>query len=154
MIQILRFRQRLTRLWLRTFGPRWTVGCLVVLRDAQDRVCFLKHKGRLKPWGLPGGLMEWPEAPLAALRREMLEELGWCSSGALVHRRTAVSEHFPLLELIFEAKARVSERDCASWVFQGSEIDGYSWLTAEDIQNHDGILARHKSAVLDVLRTE
>lgn len=154
MSLILRFRQLLTRLWLTTFGPRWTVGCLVVLRDTNCRVAFLKHKGRLKPWGLPGGLVEWPEGPLGALRREMAEELSWCTTGELVLRKTLVSENFPLIELIYEAKDKVSEQDYLQWIIQDSEIEEFSWMTPEQVQSHQGILARHKSAVLDILHTE
>ncbi|MEY2987613.1 MAG: hypothetical protein RJB13_1134 [Pseudomonadota bacterium] len=98
--------------------------------------------------------MEWPEVPIAALRREMIEELGWCTSGELVLKRTIVSENFPLIELIFEAVVRVSEHDCEKWVIQESEIDGFFWMTSDEVENHPGVLARHKSAVLDILRAE
>jgi 8-oxo-dGTP pyrophosphatase MutT (NUDIX family) len=151
---ILHIRQKLTRLWLRTFGPRWTVGCLVVLRDSRGRVCFLKHQGRSKPWGLPGGLIKWPENPQEALRRELTEELKWCTAGQLILRQTLISEKFPMIELIFEAKSRVSDEEYLGWVIQEAEIDEYLWMSADELGNHEGILARHKSAVLNILHSE
>lgn len=153
MKQILQLRQMLTRLWLRSFGPRWTVGCLVVLTDSEGRVCFLKHKGRLKPWSLPGGLIEWPESPEAGLLREMAEELNWRACGPLVLRETLVSGSLPMIELIFEASTSVMESDKLLWSLQSSEIDDFCWMTAEELERHDGILARHKSAVLRILRS-
>lgn len=36
----------------------------------------LPRGGRQKPWRLPGGLVEKNEPPTAALRRELIEELG------------------------------------------------------------------------------
>lgn len=153
MSLILQVRQQLTRFWLRTIGPRWTVGCLVLLRDEEGRICFLRHKGRVKPWGLPGGLMQWPEGPLDALRRELLEELGWCSSGRLVLRETLTSDAFPLVELVFEAEVRVSGFEKSQWILQATEIDEALWLTAHEVERHEGILFRHKSVVARLLQT-
>jgi ADP-ribose pyrophosphatase YjhB (NUDIX family) len=47
-----------------------------ILRDG-DRVLFVRHTyGRRNAWEIPGGGLRRGEAPEAAVRREMREELG------------------------------------------------------------------------------
>ena len=46
-------------------------------RDDRDRVLFVRHTyGDRTPWEMPGGGLRRGEAPEAAVRREMREELG------------------------------------------------------------------------------
>ncbi|NBO37840.1 NUDIX hydrolase [bacterium] len=152
-----RLRMWVVRLWLKTFGPRWTVGVLCILRDSEGRVCLLKHKGRVKPWGLPGGLIKWPELPQVGLVREIYEELGWSATEVLgqtpfVLRNSLVSENFPMLELIFEANRTLSADECAGWAVQASEISEFAWFHADELAALQGILERHRALLLDVLR--
>lgn len=146
------------RSWLRFFGPRWTVGCMALLRDEQGRICLLKHRGRLKPWGLPGGLIVWPEAPEQGLRRELAEELRWSLPEAGVNRvgfalrSSCVGERFSILELVYEASRAVTAAECHSWIAQKSEILEIGWFSADQIECLDGLLERHRSLLLSVLR--
>ncbi|GAA3741274.1 8-oxo-dGTP pyrophosphatase MutT (NUDIX family) [Spinactinospora alkalitolerans] len=56
--------------------PRTRGAAIAVLRDARGRVLLVKPT--YKPgWGLPGGVIEMGESPLAACRRECAEELGF-----------------------------------------------------------------------------
>lgn len=147
----------LTRFWLRWFGPRWTVGCLALLRDTQGRICLLKHRGRIRPWGLPGGLVAWPEAPEQGLRRELVEELSWesalsaSSTLPLTLKGSCTSEKIPMLEMIYEAQMRISSDVSASWVIQTSEIMAVGWFTRDEIEKMDGLLERHRLFLLNFL---
>ncbi|MFZ0043483.1 MAG: NUDIX domain-containing protein [Solirubrobacteraceae bacterium] len=79
------------------------VKCVIVDRD---HVLLVRHTYGSRAWDLPGGGLKRGEAPLAAARREMQEELGlgqaeWQSLGELRgrvnHRRETV--HFFTTEL-------------------------------------------------------
>ncbi|MEN9809365.1 MAG: hypothetical protein RLZZ488_932 [Pseudomonadota bacterium] len=144
-----------TRFWLRWFGPRWTVGCLVLLRDPQGRICLLKHRGRVRPWGLPGGLVTWPEVPEAGLRRELAEELRWQCQEAdlpLMLVDSCVSAKFPMLELIYEAGVRVTSDTSELWVLQSSEILEVGWFDDQQIGQLEGLLDRHRSLLLKKMK--
>lgn len=139
------------RLWLRWFGPRWTVGCLALLRDPQGRICLLKHRGRVCPWGLPGGLLSWPEAPELGLRRELSEELRWHTlemNLPLTLVDTCVSAKFPMLELVYEAGVQVTSDVTERWFLQTDEILEVGWFDAQQVSLLEGLLERHRSLLL------
>lgn len=142
------------RAWLRFFGPRWTAGALCILRDSQGRVCLLKHRGRLKPWGLPGGLISWPESPEQGLLRELHEELSWRPTPRqrFLVQECLTSEKFPLLEIVFAAETPLSPEECIGWVVQVAEIEEVSWMSLDDIEALDGILERHRRMLVHLLR--
>ncbi|NBX17672.1 MAG: NUDIX domain-containing protein [Proteobacteria bacterium] len=154
-----RLRARFIRVWLRIAGPRWTVGSLAFVQRAEDgKVCLLKHKGRVRPWGLPGGLTEWPESPESALRRELREELRWETARPQADpvdfkiADSCVSENFSMLELVFSASRKVTHQEMAEWIPQVSEIMEISWFSAEEIEALEGILERHRVLLLRLLR--
>jgi ADP-ribose pyrophosphatase YjhB (NUDIX family) len=151
---VTRFWMLFVRIWLRFFGPRWSVGVLAVVQDTKGRVCLLKHKGRVKPWGLPGGLVAWPESPGQALVRELREELGWedASRRSFVLRHSLQSEKFPLLELVFELQGVANTLEVAHWKMQESESEEISWFDFEQLMELEGILERHRRLLTDVLR--
>lgn len=152
-------RARCVRLWLRFAGPRWTVGCLALMRDERGRVCLFRHRGRVKPWGLPGGLIAWPESPEQGLRRELREELDWdltLTGGDTLDlslQSTCVSENFSMLELVFLAQPAVPEAVIQKWTPQASEIAEICWFSIEEIKNLEGILERHRAMLLAELRS-
>mgnify|MGYP003346304745 CR=1 FL=1 len=153
-----RVRLSIVRLWLRSFAPRWTVGVLCLLRDETGRVCLLRHKGRLKPWGMPGGLIGWPESPEAGLLRELTEELGWTPVGEgsfsqrFRLRGSLHSDKFPLIDIVFEVLGPVLSCESAGWKRQITEIDEIGWFSADEIEALEGILERHRNFLLGVLR--
>ena len=69
-----RLPRGLRRRIVRYAMPRYTVGCLAVLRD-RDRFLILRQWHR-PGWTLPGGLLHRGELPGDGLRRELHEELG------------------------------------------------------------------------------
>ena len=66
-------RRRLVRVGQR----RFTVTAGAIIFDDQDRVLLLEHVFRPDSgWGIPGGFLSRGEQPEAAVRRELLEEVG------------------------------------------------------------------------------
>lgn len=64
-------RRRLVR-W---GSPSYTVGAVGVVEREDGRVLLIRQRYR-HHWGLPGGLLSRGEAPDAAVRREIAEEVG------------------------------------------------------------------------------
>jgi 8-oxo-dGTP pyrophosphatase MutT (NUDIX family) len=82
--------------WLAARPRKQGVKCLVTCRD---RVLLVRHTDGNRAWDVPGGAMKRREAPVAAARREMSEELGlggadWTQIGELrgtvSHRRDTI----------------------------------------------------------------
>ena len=78
LAKIWRRAPRSLRRWtMRLSHPRFGVTAAGVITDDQGRVLLLKHVFRPgSGWGLPGGFLQTAEQPLAALRRELNEEVG------------------------------------------------------------------------------
>lgn len=72
---VLRAAHRLRHVWRRLAKPQLR-GVSVILRDPEGRVLFVRHTYGPPDWSLPGGGIARGEAPEAAARREMAEELG------------------------------------------------------------------------------
>jgi ADP-ribose pyrophosphatase YjhB (NUDIX family) len=61
----------------RLVAPRYPVGAVGVVFDADGKVLILEHAFRTDfPWGLPGGWVERGEQPRDTVKRELREELG------------------------------------------------------------------------------
>jgi 8-oxo-dGTP diphosphatase len=57
--------------------PRFTVGAVGVVLNAQGELLLVKHVFHPgSPWGLPGGWIERHEGPREGLKREIREETG------------------------------------------------------------------------------
>ena len=109
--------------------PRFmvTVGAIAV--DARGRVLLLQHEFRTgSGWGIPGGFLEAGEQPLAALRRELREEIGVeLDVAELVHVRTLRRPQ--QVEIHFRCRVR----DAASASPQSMEIKSLGWFDAHDL---------------------
>jgi len=68
---------RVRRWSMRATHARFTVTAGAVIFNDAGQVLLLKHRFRAgSGWGLPGGFLEAGEQPLAALKRELREEIG------------------------------------------------------------------------------
>jgi len=79
----------LLRLWRRLPGwlqgsaqrlllPKFLVGAIAVVLDAEDNVLLFNHTYRDGyPWGFPGGWLKAGEDPVTAIEREVREESGY-----------------------------------------------------------------------------
>jgi 8-oxo-dGTP diphosphatase len=78
-VLVLRIYRRLpagVRRWLiRVVSPSFTVGAICLIEREDDAVLLVRQVYRAR-WGLPGGLLKRREDPVAAVRREVLEEIG------------------------------------------------------------------------------
>lgn len=50
-------------------------GVSAILRDHEDRILLVRHSYGSRAWALPGGGCKAGEDPMAAVRREILEEI-------------------------------------------------------------------------------
>jgi len=104
-----------------------TVGAIAV--DASGRVLLLQHEFRTgSGWGIPGGFLEAGEQPLAALRRELREEIGVeLDVAELVHVRTLRRPQ--QVEIHFRCRVR----DAASASPQSMEINKVGWFKTDEL---------------------
>jgi 8-oxo-dGTP diphosphatase len=65
----------LRRRVVRVVAPSYTVGAICVIERPDGAILLVKQAYR-DNWGIPGGLLNRGEGPAAAVRREVLEEVG------------------------------------------------------------------------------
>jgi 8-oxo-dGTP pyrophosphatase MutT (NUDIX family) len=103
---------------------RVTLGICAVILDSRGRVLVAHHTYRRPAWGLPGGLVGKREQPLAALERELREELGVeAHVGSLLHSET---EHG---HLTLYCAASIVGEPCAD----GVEIDQFRYASSAEL---------------------
>lgn len=145
-------KSSLTRWFVKQFSPKWTVGALGVVRDAQGRVLLLEHRLRPKPWGLPGGFVAWPETPQAGLVRELQEEVGLVFEAEEFRFVSCLqSDRLPLLEFVYERVPLGGMETALALRLQASEVKSAKWFDAEGIAALEGMLQRHKALLLGLL---
>lgn len=113
--------QQVRRWGVQFTQARFTVTVGAVIFDERERVLLLQHRFRTgSGWGIPGGFVKAGEQPLAALRRELHEEIGLeITAAEIVFVRTLKS--WPQLEIIFRGRAHGQvapqsfEVGCAAW---------------------------------------
>ncbi|MET9392096.1 NUDIX hydrolase [Streptomyces sp. NPDC006624] len=93
--------------WVKTL-PQTIVASCVLLLDAEDRVLLLRYSGGQPGaglWGLPGGMLDRGEDPVAAARREVCEETGIVLAHPLrfvgYDHRADVKDTGPVLDFYF-----------------------------------------------------
>lgn len=100
-----RVPSRVRRWTVRITNTRFTVTAGAVIFNDDGEVLLLKHLFRTgSGWGLPGGFLKPGEQPLAALRRELQEEIGM----DLDHAEIFWSRSFKRprqVEILFRGKA-------------------------------------------------
>ena len=144
----------LVRTSVRLFSPKWTVGALAILTNEQNQVLLVKHRGRAQPWGLPGGILKHPEAPLQGLCRELREELCLPVDAAFLQiQEPLIGIKLPLLELIYCYKKSLSPLEISKIKLQKLELLGLHWVGTPELAEQKGILDRHRSLVDRFLRS-
>jgi 8-oxo-dGTP diphosphatase len=101
-----------------------------VLRDAVGRVLLARREGTRDwagTWEFPGGKVEAGESALAALRRELREELGIGIGAA--RPLIAVPQHYPHKRIVLD----VHEIEAYDGVPQGREGQALQWIAAPQL---------------------
>jgi len=108
---------------------RFTVTAGALIFDEQGRILLLEHVFRPDSgWGLPGGFLSQGEQPEAALRRELLEEIGLeVSDVELVLIRTL--RRLPQVEMYFRATPIGQPNPCSF------EIKRAEWFDLDALPN-------------------
>lgn len=154
---ILRLLLRIWRVmpvWVHVLGarvvrPKYRVGVVAVVFDAQGRILLFKHTYRKFDWGLPAGGLEFGEAPEEAVRREFLEESGiQIEVGRLLMAISAKEgHHISLIYLcrILEGEFRESLEISEVRYFETERLPAMLFAEKEMIRNIKDSLERENS---------
>jgi mutator protein MutT len=121
---------RVRRWSMRATHTRFTVTAGAVIFNDAGQVLLLKHRFRAgSGWGLPGGFLEAGEQPLAALKRELREEIGMEVESAEIFtvrsfRKPRQVEVLYLCRANSNAKPQTMEVESAAWFAVDSLPDG------------------------------
>ncbi|MDQ6875241.1 MAG: NUDIX hydrolase [Actinomycetota bacterium] len=123
--------------------PNYTVGAVVVVRDAAGRVLLVRqrHSGG---WSLPGGLLGHGETPELAALRELGEELGLSVEAGRLQPATpnaVVDPRARRVDMVY------SLREPAEISVDGLEVLEARWFAPE------GLPARCWGATRQILQT-
>lgn len=125
-------------------SPSYSLGSLVVLID-DGQVLLVSHS--YKPqWGLPGGITKRGEAPEAAARRELLEEVG-ASIDLIGAPVLDIEVNLRKVDAIFAASLSAG---ASRWEVRpmSPEIDRCEWFPLDDLPT----VQREVTAGLTLLR--
>lgn len=101
-----RLPRRARRFLVRSFTPNYTLGAVVLLRDAEDRLLLLRQPSAVG-WSLPGGLLQRGEEPADAAARELAEETALLVESAALSPATPnaiVYPHAQQVDWVFTAR--------------------------------------------------
>ena len=125
----LHWRRRLVRLAM----PKYTVGALVVVRDAPaagaGRILLIRQPPGFG-WSIPGGLCSRGEAPVAAAARELHEEVGIAvaiDDLAALNPNAIVHTHGRWIDCVFEAHVPAD----TTIVVDGGEVLEAAWYRVD-----------------------
>jgi len=119
---------RFVRLWgVRLTNARFTVTAAGIVLNSSGEVLLLKHRFRAgSGWGIPGGFIETDEQAEAALRRELLEEIGLqVQTAELLRVRTLKSVR--QIEVIFCCETT------AAMTLLSDEIEEAGWFDLDSL---------------------
>lgn len=91
---------------VRRLTPNYTVGAVVLLRDADDRLLLVRQP-HAHGWSLPGGLAARREDPAHTAARELAEEVGVrldISELTPAHPNARVSARSQQVDMVFTAR--------------------------------------------------
>lgn len=115
-----------------------------LLRDDQGRVLLTRRKPEKKLgglWEFPGGKLEYGEELIAALTREIREELGVeIAVTRLLHVKPHVYEHTAVLILFYEGRITTG-------TMQLTDHDASVWLTPAELARHEGLLPANQEVI-------
>ncbi|MFE6857162.1 NUDIX domain-containing protein [Nocardia sp. NPDC057668] len=124
--------------------PRKRMGAGAVFVDSEDRVLLVEPTYK-DHWELPGGVVEAGESPLAAVVREVGEELGLVvSMGRLLVVDWVPPGRYPSDGVMFLYDGGVLDPEqSAAIVLQEAELRSWAWCDADEaVERLPALLAR------------
>ena len=109
----------------RSIQPRFTVSAGAIVTNDEGKVLLLNHV--LRPssgWGVPGGFIEHGEQPEAAVKREVMEEVGVELYDVHLYKVRTSGTH---IEMVFRARG-IGEGSVLS-----REITELAWFQLDEM---------------------
>jgi 8-oxo-dGTP diphosphatase len=118
------------RFAVRRLYPSFTVGAMAIIEDHDGSLLFVRHSYRRR-WGVPGGLLARGEQPMAAVRREALEEVA-LTIETVGEPAVVVDAHARRVDVVFRARA-ISEAAIADVQPNSPEIEEVRWFPRDEL---------------------
>ena len=129
-----RLPKPLRRLVTRAVSPNWTAGA-VALIEWDGRWLMVDPVYR-EGWTLPGGLIDRGETPAAAIKRELVEELGIDADVDGVEPWILMDSRMRRIDVVFHASI-AEDVDPSSITIRTPELGAVRWFSPDDLPETD-----------------
>jgi ADP-ribose pyrophosphatase YjhB (NUDIX family) len=118
------------RFAVRRLYPSFTVGAMTIIEGPGSTLLFVRHSYRRR-WGVPGGLLARGEQPMAAARREALEEVA-LDIETVGEPAVVVDAHARRVDIVFRARP-ISDAAIARIRPSSAEIVETRWFPRDEL---------------------
>ena len=105
------------------------VAAVILLNEGKALILRRGHTAPWMPgaWNLPGGQMDEGESPMAAMKRECMEETGISPTGVRFHKKIG-DPAFTLYLFVGETNQKTPRLD--------HENDGFAWVSKSELSHY------------------
>ena len=129
-----RLPRPLRRLVTRAISPNWIAGAVALIE--RDGRWLMVDPVYREGWTLPGGLIDRGETPAEAIKRELVEELGFDVDVDGVEPWILLDSAMRRIDVVFHATI-VRDVDPSSITIRTPELGAAGWFSPDDLPETD-----------------
>ncbi len=129
-----RLPRPLRRLVTRAISPSWIAGAVALIE--RDGRWLMVDPVYRKGWTLPGGLIDRGETPAVAIKRELVEELGFDVDVDGVEPWILLDSAMRRIDVVFRVSI-AEDVDPSSITIRTPELGAVGWFSPDDLPETD-----------------